>query len=139
MKLLIRNLARTTSEDELKALFEVCGTLQSCTIVMDTDTGESKGFGFVEMPKTGEAKIAVKTLNGKEIGGSVIRVKKAQTPHDGKPEKPTKAEKLVKPKHTSTQNRKKDSRPYKKPDTKKSSAGRSTASKSPNQNIWGKK
>ena len=79
MKLLIRNLARTTTEAELHSLFEPFGTVQSCTIVMDKETGASKGFGFVEMPKQGDAKAAMKSLNGKDIAGSKIRVKKAET------------------------------------------------------------
>ncbi|MDH5601314.1 MAG: RNA-binding protein [Gammaproteobacteria bacterium] len=79
MKLLIRNLSRTTTEDELLALFSPFGTVQSCNLVMDKDTGTSKGFGFVEMPRQGDAKAAVKSLNGKEIAGSKIRVKKAES------------------------------------------------------------
>ena len=78
MKLLIRNLTRNTTEAELKALFEPFGTVQSCSLVLDKDTGISKGFGFVEMPKVGEAKAAVKGLNGKDVGSSKIRVKKAE-------------------------------------------------------------
>jgi RNA recognition motif-containing protein len=78
MKLLIRNLSRKTTETELSALFSKHGTLQSCTIVMDKDTGASKGFGFVEMPKTGEAKAAMKNLNGTELRENKIRVKKAE-------------------------------------------------------------
>ncbi|MFI3155711.1 MAG: RNA-binding protein [Methylococcaceae bacterium] len=78
MKLLIRNLARTTTEEELRAMFEAHGTVQSCTLVIDKETGISKGFGFVEMPKPGEAKAAVNTLNGKDVAGSKIRVKKAE-------------------------------------------------------------
>ncbi|KJZ15345.1 MAG: RNA recognition motif domain-containing protein [Marinomonas sp.] len=78
MKLLVRNIARNTNEEELRALFEEFGTLQSCTLVLDKDTGESKGFGFVEMPKIGDAKLAIKKLNGKEIDGSKLRVKKAE-------------------------------------------------------------
>jgi len=78
MKLLIRNLARTTTEAELQAMFEVHGTVQSCTLVMDKQTGGSKGFAFVEMPKQGDAKAAIKTLNGKDVAGNKIRVKKAE-------------------------------------------------------------
>lgn len=78
MKLLIRNLARTTTEEELRAMFEAHGTVQSCSLVIDKETGSSKGFGFVEMPKPGEAKAAVNTLNGKDVAGSKIRVKKAE-------------------------------------------------------------
>ena len=79
MKLLIRNLARTTSEAEIRTLFETHGTVQSCKLVIDKNTGVSKGFGFVEMPRQGEARAAMKTLNGEEIDGSKIRVKKAET------------------------------------------------------------
>jgi RNA recognition motif-containing protein len=78
MKLLIRNLARTTTEAEIRAMFEDYGTVQSCNLVLDKTTGESKGFGFVEMPKPGEAKAAVINLNGKEVAGHKIRVKKAE-------------------------------------------------------------
>lgn len=80
MKLLIRNLARTTTEAELKTLFLAFGHVQSCSLVMDKKTGLSKGFGFVEMPKRGEAKVAMKSLNGKEIDGSTLRVKAAEKP-----------------------------------------------------------
>jgi RNA recognition motif-containing protein len=78
MKLLIRNLARTTTEEELRAMFEAHGTVQSCNLVIDKETGTSKGFGFIEMPKQGEAKVAVNTLNGKNVAGNKIRVKKAE-------------------------------------------------------------
>lgn len=75
MKLLIRNLARTTTEAELRNLFEAHGIVQSCTLVMDRETGKSKGFGFVEMPKHIDARAAIKALNNQEIAGSRIRVK----------------------------------------------------------------
>ncbi|MBT8125111.1 MAG: RNA-binding protein [Gammaproteobacteria bacterium] len=77
MKLLIRNLARSTTEDELREMFETYGTLQSCMLVMDDKSGTSKGFGFVEMPKIGEAKAAMVNLNYTDVDGSRIRVKKA--------------------------------------------------------------
>jgi RNA recognition motif-containing protein len=79
MKLLVRNLARTTTEEEVKTLFETIGKVQSCTLVMDEKEGRSKGFGFVEMPNSGDAKGAIKVLNAKDFGGSVIRVKKAES------------------------------------------------------------
>lgn len=78
MKLLIRNLARSTTEDELKVMFEEYGVVQSCTLVIDKASGGSKGFGFVEMPKAGDAKAAMKSLNGKDVAGNKIRVKKAE-------------------------------------------------------------
>ncbi|WP_333876443.1 RNA recognition motif domain-containing protein [Methylobacter sp.] len=82
MKLLIRNLARTTTEIELRAIFEAHGTVQSCTLVIDNETGSSKGFGFVEMPKQGEAKAAMNILNGTDVAGHKIRVKKAESKQD---------------------------------------------------------
>ena len=80
MKLLIRNLARTTTENELRTLFEAFGAVQSCDLVLDKKTGASKGFAFIEMPRPGEAKVAVKSLNRKEIDSNVIRVKYADIP-----------------------------------------------------------
>ncbi len=82
MKLLVRNMARNTSEAELKALFEAFGSVQSCALVLDPKSGGSKGFAFVEMPKPGEAKAAVKNLNGKDVDGQRIRVKKADKTKD---------------------------------------------------------
>lgn len=79
MKLLIRNLSRNTTEAEVQDLFESYGTVQSCTLVMDKEKGGSKGFGFVEMPKVGEAKAAMKSLNGKDVDGNKIRVKKSES------------------------------------------------------------
>ena len=64
-------------------MFEAFGTVQSCTLVTDKETGYSKGFGFVEIPKVGEAKAAMKSLNGKIISGKKIRVKKADANKDG--------------------------------------------------------
>lgn len=78
MKLLVRNLDRLTTEEELKGLFEEFGAVQSCDLVIDRDSGASKGFGFIEMPKSGEAKAAIKNLNNKTIGSNKIRVKKAE-------------------------------------------------------------
>ena len=78
MKLLIRNLARNTTEAELLKMFQEHGAVQSCNLVMDEKSKESKGFAFVEMPKTGDAKAAIMHLNGKEVAGNKIRVKKAE-------------------------------------------------------------
>ncbi len=78
MKLLVRNLDRLTTEEELSVVFQAFGKVQSCSLIMDQVSGVSKGFGFVEMPRAGEAKIAIKNLNNKTIGGNKIRVKKAE-------------------------------------------------------------
>ncbi len=79
MKLLVRNLSRSTKEEAILALFEVHGTVESCTLVMDEKTGMSKGFGFVEMPDAKEANNAIQALNGQKIDKSKIRVKPSQT------------------------------------------------------------
>ena len=78
MKILVRNLARTTTEAELQAAFEAWGAVQSTTLVLDKKSGGSKGFAFIEMPKAGEAKAAMKHLNGSQLDGNKIRVKKAE-------------------------------------------------------------
>ena len=78
MKLLVRNLDRLTTAEELSDLFGAFGKVQSCNLVVDQVSGESKGFGFVEMPRPGEAKVAMKSLNNKTIGSNKIRVKKAE-------------------------------------------------------------
>ena len=85
MKILIRDLARTTTEQEIREMFEAYGSVQSCSLGLDKETGASKGFGFVEMPKPGEANAAIKSLNGKQVAGNKIRVKKAEpAPAKGK-------------------------------------------------------
>ena len=86
MKLLVRNLSRNVTEAELLTMFEAQGTVQSCSLVLDASTGRSKGFGFVEMPKVGEAKGAIKALNGKDIEGIKLRVKKAEEKTEEKAE-----------------------------------------------------
>ena len=78
MKLLVRNLSRSTTEAAIRAMFENHGTVQSCNLVLDKNTGGSKGFGFVEMPNQGEAKAAMKSLNASDVDGSIIRVKRAE-------------------------------------------------------------
>ena len=79
MKLLIRNLSRVTTEAQLTELFAAYGSVQYCNLVLDAETNASKGFGFVEMPNPGEAKAARKSLNGADVAGNKIRVKKAET------------------------------------------------------------
>ena len=78
MKILIRNLDRETTEQVLQTAFEAHGKVQSCSIVKEKSNGLSKGFGFIEMPKPGEAKVAVKSLNETLLGANKIRVKYSQ-------------------------------------------------------------
>ena len=78
MKLIIRNLSRNTTEEQLKKLFVAFGEVTSCDLVLDKETGKSKGFGFVEMPKEVNALFAIKKLNNKEVSQARIRVKIAE-------------------------------------------------------------
>ena len=75
MKLIALNLPRDFSEQSLALLFKKIGNIKSCTIVMDKDTGISKGFGFVEMALTHEGEIAISELHGSKVGNNKIRIK----------------------------------------------------------------
>lgn len=88
MKILVRNLARATTEENLSVLFAPFGDVQSCNLVLDKDSGASKGFGFVEMPKAGAAKAAIKALNNTMVDGAKIRVKLAQAKATAAPQLP---------------------------------------------------
>lgn len=78
MKLLVRNLARSTTEHEIRVLFSAHGTVTDCNLVLDQTTGQSKGFAFVEMPDDNEARSAISKLNLSEVANSKIRVKIAE-------------------------------------------------------------
>ncbi|MDQ8936611.1 RNA recognition motif domain-containing protein [Acinetobacter rudis] len=78
MKILVRNLERSITEAELLALFEPFGQVESCVIVLDQETGKSKGFGFVEMTNPREGVKAVKGLNTLKVKGVGMRVKVAE-------------------------------------------------------------
>ncbi len=78
MKLLVRNLSRSTTEQELRILFSAHGTVNECTLVLDQETGLSKGFGFVEMPIEKQAIAAIENLHEKRIAKNRIRVKLAK-------------------------------------------------------------
>lgn len=77
MKILVRNLARTTTENEVRELFSTHGTVTECDLVLDQATGLSKGFAFVEMPDEIEAETTVNALNSFLFANSKIRVKVA--------------------------------------------------------------
>ncbi|MGR5132349.1 RNA recognition motif domain-containing protein [Vibrio alfacsensis] len=78
MKLLVRNLARETTEQEIRKLFTNYGKVELCTLVLDQETGLSKGFGFVIMPDEAEAIAALEALNLSQVAKNAIRVKVAQ-------------------------------------------------------------
>jgi len=79
-KLYVGNLTYGVSDSDLQQMFEPFGTVQSAQIIMDRDTGRSKGFGFVEMGSDQEAQAAIQGLNGKEVGGRSLTVNEARRP-----------------------------------------------------------
>ena len=78
MNIYVGNLAHQTTEDELRAAFEEFGQVESAKIIQDKFTGESRGFGFVEMPSNEEAQKAIDELNGKDLGGRALNVNQAR-------------------------------------------------------------
>jgi RNA recognition motif-containing protein len=78
MKLYVGNLSYSVTEDDLQALFSEFGEVESANIIKDQMSGQSKGFGFVEMPDNSEADKAIKALNGKEVKGREIKVNQAK-------------------------------------------------------------
>ncbi len=78
MKLLARNLSRSTTEQELRILFSAHGSVTECNLVLDQETGKSKGFAFIEMPDEKEAKLALANLHETKVANNKIRVKMAQ-------------------------------------------------------------
>ncbi len=82
-KLYVGSLAYSIKDDQLKELFEAHGTVVSAQVIMDRDSGQSKGFGFVEMKTEDEAKAAIKELNGKEVDGRAIMVNEARPKTEG--------------------------------------------------------
>ena len=77
-KLYVGNLAYGVSDGDLQQLFEAHGTVQSAQVILDRDTGRSKGFGFVEMGSDQEAQAAIAALNGKEVDGRSLTVNEAR-------------------------------------------------------------
>ncbi|MDR1389660.1 MAG: RNA-binding protein [Treponema sp.] len=76
-KLYVGNLSYNTTEDGLRSLFTGYGTVASAKIIFDRETGNSKGFGFIEMGTDEEAAAAITGTNGKEIDGRKLRVNEA--------------------------------------------------------------
>jgi len=80
--LYVGNLPHSTTESELRATFEAHGAVEKVTIVMDRDTGRSRGFGFVEMTNASEADKAISALNGTEFGGRTLTINEAKPKTD---------------------------------------------------------
>lgn len=81
-KLYVGSLAYSVNDDKLKEIFAEAGTVVSAQVILDRDSNQSKGFGFVEMSTEDEAKEAIKTLNGKEVDGRALMVNEARPKED---------------------------------------------------------
>ena len=81
-KLYVGNLTYGVTDTDLQNLFAAHGTVQSAQVIMDRDTGRSKGFGFVEMRTDQEAQAATAALNGQDHGGRAPRVNQTRPPPD---------------------------------------------------------
>ncbi len=82
-KLYVGNLSYGTSDSDLQRLFGEHGTVVSAQVIMDRDTGRSKGFGFVEMGSDQEAQAAIAALSGKEVDGRSLTVNEARPKEGG--------------------------------------------------------
>ena len=77
-KLYVGNLSFQTNSQTLQQLFAQAGTVESAIVIEDRDTGQSKGFAFVEMSSDEEATAAIEQFNGKEVSGRTLRVNEAR-------------------------------------------------------------
>ena len=78
MNIYVGNLSYGMTEDELRDAFAAYGDVSSVKILMDRETGRSRGFAFVEMPNKSEGEAAIAQLNGKDLGGRALRVNEAR-------------------------------------------------------------
>jgi RNA recognition motif-containing protein len=87
MNIYVGNLAYSVTDNDLREAFSAFGEVSRANVIMDRDTGRSKGFGFVEMPDNGEAEAAINGLNDKALSGRPIRVNEAR-PREDRPRRP---------------------------------------------------
>jgi cold-inducible RNA-binding protein len=80
--LYVGNLPHSTTEAELRTLFEPHGAIDKVSVVTDRETGRARGFGFVEMTNAGEAEKAIAALNGTQLGGRALTVNEAKPKTD---------------------------------------------------------
>ena len=80
--LYVGNLPHSTTEPELRNLFEAHGAVEKVSLVTDRETGRSRGFAFVEMSDAGEAEKAIAALNGTELGGRALKINEAKPKTD---------------------------------------------------------
>jgi RNA recognition motif-containing protein len=82
MRIFVGNLSRDVNDQDLQEAFESFGSVDSATVVKDKFTGESRGFGFVEMPAGAEAQAAISGMNGKDLKGRAVNVNEARPRED---------------------------------------------------------
>ena len=85
MNIFVGGLAREVDDQELRGAFEAFGQVTSAKVIKDRHTRVSRGFGFVEMPVTEEARAAMNGLNGKEMKGRTLTVNEARPRQDRRP------------------------------------------------------
>ena len=78
MNIYVGNLSYTATDEDLRSAFEAFGQIASARVIMDKETGRSRGFGFVEMPNDEEGRKAIEAVNNKEIAGRPVRVNEAR-------------------------------------------------------------
>jgi RNA recognition motif-containing protein len=84
MNIYVGNLSNSATEDDLRQAFEAFGQVSNVNIIKDKFSGESRGFGFVEMPTKTEAEAAIEGLNGHEINGRAVNVNEARPKADNR-------------------------------------------------------
>ena len=82
MKIYVGNMPYSVTSDELSELFAEHGRVAEANVIMDRETGRSKGFGFVDMPNDAEAKDAINALNSSQLNGRTLRVSEARPRSD---------------------------------------------------------
>jgi len=78
MDIYVGNLPWSTNDDDLREMFQAYGEVEGARVILDRETGRSRGFGFVQMPNAEEANQAIQTLNGSDFSGRPLRVNESQ-------------------------------------------------------------
>ncbi len=82
MNIYVGNLSAEVTDEDLRAAFEACGQVETANVIKDKFSGESRGFGFVEMPGKDEAQKAIEEMNGKDLQGRTLTVNEARPKRD---------------------------------------------------------
>jgi len=83
VRIYVGNLSYQVTDEELRQAFEPFGEVASASVIMDKFSGQSKGFGFVEMPSKSEGEAAISSLNGKDLKGRALNVNEARPRPEG--------------------------------------------------------